>query len=208
MNCYLVAHSLVERALPQFFVGIGVPLESFALQLPAAEVEYAYLLAWETLEYAGAGCRREIAVVRHHRHVEVHVLHVPYAERYVAERMVFAPAGAAEVGNAAAPLSHTEARGLGLVVVLLFVYDVQYVGIAPLEILGQGVAVAHDGIGCAAVQDMVHAGSVAAYQVAGMAEDGEGNRVRGVVAVAKDNGIEGTRCRYQWMSFCRVCHSL
>lgn len=130
-------------------------------------------------------------MVCHHGHIELILVHVSCEKRYVAQRVVFSLASAAEVGYASVALCHAEARCLGLVVVFLLVHYVQEAGMLLLEAAGQRVAIAYYGFRHSACQDVLHACAVAADEMLGMAEDAEGCGVRWIIAIAQYHSIEG-----------------
>jgi len=94
-----VGEGFVEGALPEFGIGVGVPLESSGGEVGAAEAEDADLLSGEGGEGVSADGRGEEAVVGVHGGLEVKVAVIARHEGNVAEGVVFAAARAAEVGD-------------------------------------------------------------------------------------------------------------
>ena len=142
-----VGKGFVEGALPPFPVGVGLPSKSLGGEGGGGEVEDADLLARKGREGLDALAGDEGAVVGVHDGLDVELSLVERQEGDVAQGVVFAFAGAAQVGDGLEALLDGEACRFGEVVIFLLVDDVDEVGELFLERWQQGVSVAHDGIG-------------------------------------------------------------
>ena len=134
------------------------------------------------VERCRAGGRDEPAVVGSHQYVEAEVAVVAHEQGNVAKGMVLAAARGTEVGEASQPAGHAVARSLCQVVVLLLADLYQ----ALAQVVGHGVAVAHDGVALGPV-----AGSpVATDNVASLAQQSQRLVGRGERAVGQNHSVK------------------
>ena len=113
------------------------------------------------------------AIVGVQRGAYVQGLHIIGQQTDVAQRVVFAFARGSYVGYLSCAALHTEAGGLGHVVIVLLVFQMQEVCILLFQRLGQRVAVAHNGVGsfCATTEHRL-CRTIAAAQIRGIVDDG------------------------------------
>ncbi len=102
--------------------------------------------------------------------------------------MVFAFAGGAEDDDVVPVVLLAESEGLVEVVGVLFGDVLEALCELLAEFGGERVAVADDDGGCESGVEAGDGGAVAADEVCGVAEDGEGEVVGGEVAVGEDDG--------------------
>ena len=204
----VVGQGFVESALPPFVVGVGIPAEFFGAEGVAPDAEDGDLLPREGRKGVGAKGRGEVAVVGVHDGLDVKLPLVVGYQRDVAKGVVFAKTCATEVGNREDPLCPSDISpsmgrairrvpqrqegvpcSFGQIVVFLFTFGVDEVGVLLLDGYGQGVAITHNGVGDDTVVEEGLCRSVATDEVGSLLQHLKCYGVGGVVSCCEDDSV-------------------
>jgi hypothetical protein len=123
----LVRKGFVQRCLPPCFSCKHGPFQTSAFHLGAVDVEQAHLLSFKRSKALRALNGQKGAIVGVQRGAYVQVLHIIGQQTDVAQCVVFAFARGSYVGYLSCAALHTEAGGLGHVVIVLLVFQMQEV---------------------------------------------------------------------------------
>ena len=186
------SNRLIECALPQFCIRIGIPTKPIATYARTGNIEDAYLLTRERAEHVVSGmCNTENACIREQLWSHVEHTGITLHKEYVGYGMVFALSACTDIRYTPKTFGQAEASGFCQVVVFLFRYMMEYVAKFLFHVGRQRITIANNGIWLQPMTDGCECRTVTTAQEWGIPKQRQWTWMRGELAIGKDYGIKG-----------------